>query len=327
MLAVNNTLPSKILPSPYNLELVAVKIYSKYSFILCLIYNPPNSDLSYFFNLLDYLNNLLALNNKIILLGDFNLPDINWESLTGQFVSSNLFCDIVFKFNLSQFVNLPTHIHGNILDLILSNDSDLVKNIIIHSTQYNHLVSDHYMITFSIPCNPPSKSKASSHYVLNFSKADWNGLSSYLLDYDFSPLYVLIEPDAIWSFLKQIITSSSHLLIPKIKINTSKGPKWFSSDIRHDLNCIHTLRRMFKKLPTSSNHLKLTQAESHLQAKMLLAKSNYEFELVRAFTNKESCKIYNYIRSLSRHNMLPPTMYLNSIPSIADSEKASLFNQ
>ena len=196
MLAINNILPSKILPSPYNLELVAVKIYSKYCFILCLIYNPPNSDLFYFFNLLDNLNNLLALNNKIILIGDFNLPDINWESLTGQFVSSNLFCDIVFKFNLSQFVNLPTHIHGNILALIFSNDSDLVKNIIIHSTQNNHLVSDHYMITFSIPCNPP-KSKASSHYVLNFSKADWNGLSSYLLDYDFSPLYVLIEPDAI----------------------------------------------------------------------------------------------------------------------------------
>ena len=82
MLAVNNTLPSKILPSPYNLELVAVKIYSKYSFILCLIYNPPNSDLSYFFNLLDYLNNLLALNNKIILLGDFNLPDINCMGIT-----------------------------------------------------------------------------------------------------------------------------------------------------------------------------------------------------------------------------------------------------
>ena len=109
---------------------------------------------------------------------------------------SNLFCDIVFKFNLSQFVNLPTHIYGNIPDLILSNDSDLVKNIIIHSIQDNHLVSDHYMITFSTPCDPP-KSKASSHYVLNCSKVDWNGLSSYLLDYDISPLYVLIEHDAI----------------------------------------------------------------------------------------------------------------------------------
>ena len=222
MLVVNNTLPSKILPSPSNLELVTVKIYLKCPIILCLIYNPPNSDSTYFFNLLDYLNNLLTLNNKVILLGDFNLPDINWDSLTGQFLSSNLFCDIVFKFNLTQFVNLPTHIHGNILDLVLCIDSDLVQNIVIHSTQDNYLVSDHFMITFSIPCYPPSKPKASSHYVLNFSKADWHFLSSYLVDYDFSPLYVLIEPDAIWSCLKQIITSSSHLFIPKIKIKTLK---------------------------------------------------------------------------------------------------------
>ena len=187
-------------------------------------------------------------------------------------------------------------------------------------------MSDHFMITFSIPCYPPSKPKASSHYVLNFSKAEWHGLSSYLVDYDFSPLYVLIEPDAIWSCLKQIITSSSHLFIPKIKIKTSKSPQWFSSDIRHDLNCIHTLRRMFKKQPTSSNHLKLTQAESLLQAKMSIAKSNYESELVRAFANKEFSKIYNYIKSLSRHDTLPPTMYLNSTPALLDSEKASLFN-
>ena len=122
LLAVNNTLPSKILPSPSNLELVTVKIYFKFPIILCLIYNPQNSDSTYFFNLLDYLNNLITLNNKVILLGDFNLPDINWDSLTGQFLSSNLFCDIVYKFNLTQFVNLPTHIHGNILDLVLCID-------------------------------------------------------------------------------------------------------------------------------------------------------------------------------------------------------------
>ena len=70
-----------------------------------------------------------------------------------------------------------------------------------------------------------------------------------------------------------------------------------------------------------SNHLKLTQAESILQAKLLLAKSNYESD-VRAFTIKVTNKIYNYIKSLSRHDTLPPTMYLNSIPALSDSEKA-----
>ena len=59
---------------------------------------------------------------------------------------------------------------------------------------------------------------------------------------------------------------------------------------------------------------------------MSIAKSNYESELVRAFTNKESSKIYNYIKSLSRYDTLPPTMYLNSTPALSNSEKASLFN-
>ena len=82
ILAVNNTRPLKILPSTYNLELVTVKIDFKFLLILCLIYNPPNSDSTNLFNLLDYSNNFLALNNKVILLGDFKLPDINWDSLT-----------------------------------------------------------------------------------------------------------------------------------------------------------------------------------------------------------------------------------------------------
>ena len=87
MLAANNNLSSKILPSSSNVELVTVKIDFKFPLILCIIYYPPNSASTYFFNLLDYLNNLLALNNKVILLGDFNFPDINWDSRTGQFLS------------------------------------------------------------------------------------------------------------------------------------------------------------------------------------------------------------------------------------------------
>ena len=59
---------------------------------------------------------------------------------------------------------------------------------------------------------------------------------------------------------------------------------------------------------------------------MSIAKSNYESEIVRAFANKESSKIYNYIKSLSRHDTLPPTMYLNSTPALSDREKVSLFN-
>ena len=84
---------------------------------------------------------------------------------------------------------------------------------------------------------------------------------------------------------------------------------------------------MFKNnllLPTTSNSI--TQAESLHKAKIPLVKSNYESELVRAFVNKEFSKIYNYIKSISRHDTLPPTMNFNSTLALSDSEKASIFN-
>lgn len=72
-----------------------------------------------------YLSTLAGASCKLVIVGDFNYPDISWHSLTGDSVASKLFCDVVFDGNLSQLVNVPTHAWGNILDLVLTNDEDL----------------------------------------------------------------------------------------------------------------------------------------------------------------------------------------------------------
>ena len=58
----------------------------------------------------------------LVLLGDFYFSNINWESLYDNSPSSNSskFREIIFDLNLCQLVNEPTHIHGNILDLVLT---------------------------------------------------------------------------------------------------------------------------------------------------------------------------------------------------------------
>ena len=58
---------------------------------------------------------------NIILLGDFNLPDCNWSSLTSPNYFDSLFLDILFELNLAQPVQVLTHQKGNILDLIFTN--------------------------------------------------------------------------------------------------------------------------------------------------------------------------------------------------------------
>ena len=61
------------------------------------------------------------LSTDIIITGDFNLPDINWDTLSATSTSSSAFCDFIFDSLLTQLVDLPTHVKGNILDLVLSN--------------------------------------------------------------------------------------------------------------------------------------------------------------------------------------------------------------
>ena len=142
---------SYILPSPPNLEVLSIKILNrKQPIILCCVYNPPISEIQYFNSLISYFTTLANTDDSFVLLGDFNLPDISWSSLSGTSINSNFFCDFVFQYNLFQMIESPTHIQGNVLALILTNDLELVTDLVILPHQSQVISSDHLMITFSI---------------------------------------------------------------------------------------------------------------------------------------------------------------------------------
>ena len=101
LIAVNNLLPSYLIPSPPNLEVVTIKLCfaGNHNISICTVYIPPNPNVSYF--------------NLIV--GDFNLPDICWPTLSGSTLLSNLFCDFMFESNLSQLITCPTLVKATYL--------------------------------------------------------------------------------------------------------------------------------------------------------------------------------------------------------------------
>ena len=91
----------------------------------------------------------MAFTCDYIICGDFNAPDINWASLTGSSLFSNLLCDWVFSKNIVQLVSDPTHCKGNSLDLLLSNSQDSIHSV--HTDQSSYLsASDHFLVSASI---------------------------------------------------------------------------------------------------------------------------------------------------------------------------------
>ena len=86
----------------------------------------------------------------LIIAGNFNLPDIDWSTLAGGSAVANELCNIIFELNLLQHIDQPTHIQGNVLDLILSGGGDLVHSLKVLPNHQTSIQSDHYIITFNL---------------------------------------------------------------------------------------------------------------------------------------------------------------------------------
>ena len=115
---------------------------------------------------------------QVACIGDFNLPQIDWynskiSSASKKSVESNflVFCE---ENNLYQFVLKPTR-GNNILDLVLCNNENLIKNCDV-SEPFSQ--SDHLSVYFEIFGFIPKQVDKS--YLINFRKDDYENLNIYL---------------------------------------------------------------------------------------------------------------------------------------------------
>ena len=85
----------------------------------------------------------------------------------------------------------PTHTHGNILDLLLTNLDDNISDLQIHPDQFCHQITT-YTITFSVSVGVATSSKSTTSLLTIIPKGNYQGLSKYLLQSDFMPCYFLL---------------------------------------------------------------------------------------------------------------------------------------
>ena len=317
LIAVNEDLPCTVISNPTNLEVIAIKLCLQDKQVsICTVYNPPNPNIQYFENLINFLTSLVLQESNLIIIGDLNLPDICWPSLSGSSFLSNLFCDFVFDTNLTQLISGPTHVKGNTLDILLTNNECLVTQVsVLNSPSF--LLSDHYQICFHIDNYSSSPKQYKSKLVFNFSNADFDGLSDFLLDLDLSWCLQSSSVERVWTHLKNSILKGMNLFIPKVKVKYKRYPCWFNSEIRHIIKCLRSARR------NHSSPSKVHSLESYLSQLMVNAKLNFEHNLAL----QTSDKIFKHLRGLSSSRSIPSIVTLDSHTGSSDYEKASIFNK
>lgn len=139
--------------SPILIEYVTIDLIDvhqvKHRFVS--VYRPPNLSDDLSMQLFNLINTCCQVPHPTIIAGDFNLPDINWTSLSAR--GSLLYDSFLEMFNqnaLFQLVEGPTR-KDNTLDLIMTNDDLSVINV---SVIEPFSLSDHSSIEFKINLSP-----------------------------------------------------------------------------------------------------------------------------------------------------------------------------
>ena len=329
MIAIKNVIPATLISSHDHPECISIRLELPNPVTLCCVYIPPNPNMTAIANIISYLTNLLDSypHSTTVIVGDFNLPDIDWDTLSSSIPVSELFCDFVFNNNLLQLINTPTHTRGNILDLLLTTSEDLIQNIRVIS-QHNLIQSDHFIINFCLTYSTPphSTSSANNTYVYDFPKADFDGLCSFLFDVDFDSCLQSQDVEFVWLVIKEMIYAAMDLFIPKVRLRNYQYPCWYTPELRHLSKCMRTLHRRLAKHPTVRLLDKVSQMEQLFHSRSLVAKTSYESLLIQSFAGRFNSKIYNYIKGLTNNSSIPPTVRFGSLLATSDQDRANAFN-
>uniref|UniRef100_A0A1X7T0G1 Endonuclease/exonuclease/phosphatase domain-containing protein n=1 Tax=Amphimedon queenslandica TaxID=400682 RepID=A0A1X7T0G1_AMPQE len=239
-LAVSKSVPSRVLDSLSSIELVVVEILTHPSIIICLAYVPPPPAFTYMKHLFSSINAIVG-DKDFILLGDSIAL-----TLTGS-----PYMEITLPL-IHFVVTVPTHVKGNVLDLVLTQKPESIQDLCVHSDGFSPLPSsDHYPISFSHSCQI-SVSTHSHLPTFNYLKGDYVALNDYLLDIDWESYFLTEDVEQLLCFIKSVIYESCCRFVPLQTSHSKRYPKWFTGHVRHKLHKVRSLRIKVARSPGSS---------------------------------------------------------------------------
>ena len=307
-------------------EFLCVDIYTKVcTFRFICFYVPPCSSCSntVISNVCKIIRKLLTDTKPCYILGDFNLPNINWEIFsTGGDLSHKTFLDFCISNDLSQNIKVATHIKGNILDILLSNTPGNHKLL---SSSVNHPLSstcDHYLITFDIQSYLTNNFNNSSKYP-NFTKGNFELICNDLNLIDWMDIFqnsfsLQNFYDIFLSKLDSVITK--HVPLKSSATNRRRQRPKFLQVLLQEKIAIY---RRFKNDRSLASEVKLKNKEYEVAVNKW-----YDDSEKKLCENPSARNFYNYVngKMKSRHS-IPVMRDCNNNVVETDLAKANLFNK
>jgi hypothetical protein len=285
---------------------VSVSISSTVTLLIGLIYRSDSGSTANNSLLLDLIT---EASNKgfthLTLMGDFNLPDIDWNSWSVPGASTEnydyKFVDCVQDNFLHQFVTKPTRWRGtdtpHILDLVIANDENIITDLEYHSPLGK---SDHCVVNFRINCF--FKVNVHLKQRRQYDKVDYPAVKDFLKDVDWSGVIMDDDINTTWSKFLESVRDIEETFVPLKVIKCGGGRKNSFPLDKETIALVktkHRLSRKFISKPSEDTRREYNRVRNKVKKLTTRARKDYEKNLSSQAKDNPKA-IWRYINSKSK---------------------------
>ncbi|CAM5113306.1 unnamed protein product [Natator depressus] len=269
-------------------------VCNKSDVVVGVCYRPPDQgdevDEAFFRQLTE-----ATRSHALILMGDFNFPDICWESNTAVHRQSRKFLESVGDNFLAQVLGEPTR-GGAFLDLLLTNRVELVGEAKVDG---NLGGSDHELVEFRILTQ--GRKVSSRIRTLDFRKADFDSLRERMARIPWGTNMKGKGVQESWLYFKESLLRLQGQTIPMSRKNSKYGrrPAWLNGEILADLKhkkeaykkwkVGHMTREEYKNIARACRK-DIRRAKSHLELQLARDVKSNKKGFFRYVGNKKKAK-------------------------------------
>ena len=310
---------------------IKVETSPGYTIFVGCFYRSPNSSVDnneLLLSILDEVNSIQC--SFTIIVGDFNLKEIDWPNFCVHTRTDHLAYKVFDKINdlfYDQLVKEPTrHRRGeqpNLLDWVLTNNAELVENLKVGSPlgekgDHNSIYLDIIIPSNNVYC--PEK--------LNLYKGNYSAMKDYLEKIPWNNLLNNKTCNESWNIFHEHMSTAITRFIPKFKSSYQRNRKiWVDNTVREAIREKNRSWNRYKKCKSPENWEIFTRNRNAANRTVNQAKSKFEFKIAEEIKNNPK-QFWHYVKSKSNPNREFPTLVdMEGKTYTDDRGKAELFNE
>jgi hypothetical protein len=239
--------------------------------------------------------------SHLLITGDFNYPDINWETWSSDKEEQNHFVETIRDCYLYQHIRKPTRGRINnepsLLDLILSNEEGMITDI-----EYQSPIgkSDHCVLNFNFNCyTEVPKYKKTKYY---YDRGDYAAAKEELQKIDWHKELENCNVQEQWTKFAKIMKDLENKCIPHKVIDMSakrRGNVPMDLDSLKKIKKKHKLWKKYMETRDGKIYQEYCTARNQLRNLTRKLRRNFEKDLAKQ-VKKNPKALWKYIKSKSK---------------------------